>query len=83
VYCSSDAHAGNRSAGSHAGAGTSRWHFRGKDIVTSIMSDLAKRDDLASASHFLLTGGSAGGMATINNADYVASLVKSVAPSAR
>ena len=58
VYCSSDAHAGNRSAGTLAGAGTSRWHFRGKDIVASVVSDLAKHDNLASASTFLLTGGS-------------------------
>ncbi|KAH8098265.1 pectin acetylesterase [Aureococcus anophagefferens] len=79
VYCSSDSHAGNRSMGSD-GAGESRWHFRGKEIVAAVLAEL-RSEGLDGASHFLLTGGSAGGMATINNGDWVAD--RAAAPGAR
>ena len=82
AYCSSDSHAGNRSAGSSDGAGTSRWHFRGKEIVRAILNDLTHEDGLGDATRFLLTGGSAGGMATLNNADWVRGIVAAVAPGA-
>ena len=81
VYCSSDSHAGNRSMGSD-GAGESKWHFRGKEIVAAVLAEL-RSEGLDDASHFLLTGGSAGGMATINNGDWVADLVRAAAPGAR
>lgn len=83
VYCSSDAHAGNRSAGTTAGAGVSKWHFRGKAIVTAVLAELAASHGLLQARQVVLTGGSAGGMATINNADYVAGLLAEIAPTAR
>ena len=79
AYCSSDSHAGNRSAGAD-GAGDSRWHFRGKEIVRAVLADLEGLED---ARQFLLTGGSAGGMATIANADWVMDLVREAAPKAK
>lgn len=79
VYCSSDAHAGNRSAGKVDGRGDSTWHFRGKAIVAAVIAELAAEYHLADAKKFLLTGGSAGGMATIANADFVGGLVRAVA----
>lgn len=82
AYCSSDSHAGNRSAGAVAGAGTTRWHFRGKEIVAAVVDTLATTYGLADARAFVLTGGSAGGMATINNADFLADLVRRTAPRA-
>ena len=80
VYCSSDSHAGNRSAGDHERAGSSDWHFRGKEIVRAVVTELAVLHGMKAARSFLLTGGSAGGMATINNADYVRDLVTAEAP---
>eukprot|EP00656_Telonema_subtile_P015437 TRINITY_DN18089_c0_g1_i1.p1 TRINITY_DN18089_c0_g1~~TRINITY_DN18089_c0_g1_i1.p1 ORF type:complete len:334 (-),score=53.36 TRINITY_DN18089_c0_g1_i1:166-1167(-) len=83
VYCSSDSHAGNRSAGAVPLAGDSKWHFRGKEIVKAVISELTEMHNLKAATSLLLTGGSAGGMATLNNADYVAGLLRNIAPSAR
>jgi hypothetical protein len=82
VYCSSDAHAGNRSAGAVPRAGTSKWHFRGKEIVRAILEELGASHGLSSARSVVLTGGSAGGMATVNNADWVRSLLGEIAPQA-
>ena len=83
AYCSSDSHAGNRSAGASDGIGTSKWHFRGKEIVKAVLADLLRHDGLDSATRFLLTGGSAGGMATINNADWVKGMISEIAPTAK
>jgi len=80
AYCSSDAHAGNRSSGPLPRAGTSKWHFRGKDIVRAVIAELVVKHGLGGAVQFVLTGGSAGGMATLNNADYVSELIHAVAP---
>ena len=80
VYCSSDSHAGNRTTSTPSGR---TWHFRGKEIVRAVVAELAATERLAEATHFLLTGGSAGGMATLNNADWVGKLVKAAAPTAR
>ena len=80
AYCSSDAHAGNRSSGPVPHAGTSNWHFRGKEIVRAVVAELVAKHGLGGAVQFVLTGGSAGGMATLNNADYVAEMVRAVAP---
>eukprot|EP00658_Telonema_sp_P-2_P032362 TRINITY_DN23986_c0_g1_i1.p1 TRINITY_DN23986_c0_g1~~TRINITY_DN23986_c0_g1_i1.p1 ORF type:complete len:463 (+),score=96.44 TRINITY_DN23986_c0_g1_i1:96-1484(+) len=80
VYCSSDSHAGNRSAGYVEGAGDSKWHFRGKEIVKAVLGELNANHGLGTASSVVLTGGSAGGMATLNNADYVGEMLKEMAP---
>ena len=83
AYCSSDAHAGNRSAGFAHGAGQSKWHFRGKEIVRAVLSELAAGHGLGAAREVVVTGGSAGGMATMNNADWAAALLRNLAPRAR
>lgn len=80
VYCSSDSHAGNISAG--AGPGKSRWHFRGQEILRAVLDDLEKFEGLGNTSSFVLTGGSAGGMATLLNADFVGEFLGRVAPKA-
>ena len=72
VYCSSDSHAGNATT---AQSGLD-WSFHGKDIVHAVISDLlAEVGGLAGTADMVLTGGSAGGMATFLNADYVKGLV--------
>jgi len=80
VYCSSDSHAGNLGAG--MSPGNSRWHFRGKEIVKAVLTEL-QAEGLAKAVSFVLTGGSAGGMATILNADFVGEIVTAASPSVR
>ena len=82
VYCSSDSHAGNRTTHSEF-APSGVWHFRGKEIVRAVLEDLSAREQLQRATQVLLTGGSAGGMATLNNADWVGAYVRTVAPAAR
>lgn len=75
VYCSSDAFAGNVSR-EH---GSRRLHFRGKEILRSVVATLAAKWELGKANVFLLTGSSSGGMATIANADFVSGLVRRAA----
>jgi hypothetical protein len=83
VYCSSDAHAGNTSVQSSLTPGR-QWHFRGKEILRAVMAELVAKEGLsAAATYFVLTGGSAGGMATLNNADWVGQLVRQAAPHAK
>ena len=45
-----------------------------------MVAELVVKHGLGGAVQFVLTGGSAGGMATLNNADYVSELVRAVAP---
>lgn len=82
VYCSSDSHAGNRTTPSRL-APTGLWHFRGKEIVRAVLAELAEHEQLGAAEQVVLTGGSAGGMATLNNADWVGGLLRGLAPAAR
>ena len=52
--------------------------------MKAVLSELHTQHGLsASTESFVLTGGSAGGMATLLNADYVRSLVQDIAPAAK
>jgi len=77
-YCSSDSHVGNITSSPVNG-----WNFMGKHIVNATMTLLTKSMNLPSATSVLLTGDSAGGVATINNVDYIGEFVKTAAPSAK
>ncbi|KAJ9466998.1 Pectin acetylesterase 9 [Diplonema papillatum] len=50
---------------------TTQLHFRGKRLIDAMLASLAAKYDLAGAEKVLLTGVSAGGLATYLNADYV------------
>lgn len=62
-YCGGDSHAGN--------ATVNGIHFGGRPIIEAILDDLVVKHGLESASVFVLTGASAGGIGTFLNADYV------------
>lgn len=72
AYCSSDSHAGNTTTRDATGR---TWHFRGKEIIRAIIADLVEEYDLGKAERLVLTGGSAGGMATVANGDWVRTLL--------
>jgi O-palmitoleoyl-L-serine hydrolase len=72
-YCSSDTYAGD---GDRVIAGAT-WHFRGAEIVTAMLDQLAAPSDpalpsLKDATEVLVTGGSAGAMGVHNNLDRIA-----------
>lgn len=51
--------------------------------MAAVVANLAMHHGLADAAQFVLTGGSAGGMATISNADYVHGLLQSITPAVK
>eukprot|EP00026_Physarum_polycephalum_P010167 Phypoly_transcript_10319.p1 GENE.Phypoly_transcript_10319~~Phypoly_transcript_10319.p1 ORF type:complete len:378 (+),score=53.45 Phypoly_transcript_10319:114-1247(+) len=75
-YCSSDSHLGNVSKSING------WAFNGKNIIHAVMQTIIKEMNLAAATDVLLTGDSAGGVGTVNNADFIGSFVNEVAPNA-
>jgi len=76
-YCSSDSHLGNATKSSING-----WNFNGKIIVQAVMQTVIQKMNLAAATDVLLTGDSAGGVGTANNADFIGSFVYQAAPKA-
>ena len=50
-------------------------YYRGRAILDAVLADATKRHGLASATQVVLSGGSAGGTATVANCDHVASRV--------
>jgi len=79
-YCSSDSHSGNRTASPE----TNNWHFRGKDIVAAMIGHLINQQNpsITGASEILLTGDSAGGVATLSNVEYIRELLGSIVDTA-
>ena len=69
--------------GGSSGAGESAWHFRGKEIVRAVLEELISLHGMRSVQSFVLSGISAGGMATFNNADYVHEYLRIFAPDLR
>jgi len=69
-YCSSDSFSGSRDPSND----TYNWEFRGHTIINATIQTLLPLG-LSTASTVLLSGCSAGGAATIANADYVGSLL--------
>lgn len=51
-------------------------HFRGKRIAAAVLVDLLTQRGLTNASHVLVTGDSAGGVAAMNNADWIGNVLK-------
>jgi len=68
-YCSGDLHAGDAKVGS--------LHMRGRRIVQAVLDELLTKHGMDSASIVVVTGGSAGGVGTYVNADYIANKVSS------
>jgi len=75
AYCSSDSHAGNTTTTRHDGGLPAVWHFRGKEIIKAVISELMEEHSLGESETVVLTGGSAGGMATVLNGDWVEKLL--------
>jgi hypothetical protein len=50
-------------------------YYRGRRILDAVLADLRTKHGLAAADKVVLSGGSAGGLATVANCDYVAATV--------
>jgi ribosome maturation protein SDO1 len=68
-YCTGDAHSGNHTAPTPASWGLI---FDGHANFAAILDDLESAHGLGAATDVLLTGGSAGGIGTFANADFLA-----------
>ena len=72
-YCSGDLHLGQRNS---TVSESFPYRFSGHLIIAAAISEVTKFfPGLASASHVLLSGSSAGGIGTFRNADFVSSLL--------
>ena len=73
-YCTGDEHKGQRTTAPKEAypKGTWGFYFTGHTNLEHIIADLktSTAPAIASASHILLTGGSAGGMGVLANADF-------------
>ena len=71
-YCTGDCHAGNNTSPS-----ASSWelYFDGHANFAAIIAELKQQHGLAAAKKVLLTGGSAGGIGTFKNVDFLATLL--------
>jgi hypothetical protein len=77
-YCTSDSHLGSK----YANESLNGWSFLGKTVVRALIHHLlyVQQPSMQTATQVLLTGDSAGGVATLNNADFVGSLIAPVLP---
>jgi len=77
-YCSSDSHIGNRTAAESING----WNFLGKNIIKALVNHLlyTQNPSMLSATEILLTGDSAGGVATFNNVDFIGQLIAPTLP---
>eukprot|EP01113_Clastostelium_recurvatum_P018995 TRINITY_DN2239_c0_g1_i1.p1 TRINITY_DN2239_c0_g1~~TRINITY_DN2239_c0_g1_i1.p1 ORF type:complete len:407 (-),score=62.93 TRINITY_DN2239_c0_g1_i1:268-1404(-) len=75
-YCSSDSNLGTRPASN----ATFGYHFLGKHIINALLTHLKEKQQpsIMQAEEVLLTGDSAGGVSTFNNADYIGSMLSGV-----
>ena len=74
VYCDGAYLSGSNSTPTVANG--TRLHFRGRDILTAVLRELADVRGLRAATDVLLGGCSAGGIATFAHADWVARLLR-------
>eukprot|EP01043_Picozoa_sp_COSAG02_P043935 COSAG02_NODE_3870_length_6117_cov_7.546195_3_plen_129_part_00 len=81
-YCDGGSFSGNRETEFHNANGTSVW-FRGHAIVQAIQDSLIADNGLASATDVVVSGCSAGGLATYLQCDNWAERVAEVAPQAK
>ena len=72
-YCDGGSFTGLRS--SPAVINGTAVYYRGRAILDAVLADAAERHGLGAARRVVLTGGSAGGTATVANCDHVASVV--------
>ena len=71
-YCSSDSHLGNTSIN----LSNTQFHFRGKQIVNTLIHSVTKKYSfISNASLILIAGDSAGGVGVLNNIDYISQLL--------
>lgn len=76
LYCSSDDYSGNKLAnGTFNGNDPNTWNFQGRAILNAVIADLTANHGLGTASEFMLTGQSAGGVGVFANANPVAKMV--------
>jgi O-palmitoleoyl-L-serine hydrolase len=68
MYCSSDAWSGT--ASNVTLSDSSVWRFHGKQIIRSVLVELANRYSLLAADKVLFSGCSAGGQGVVNEADF-------------
>ena len=74
AYCDGSAFGGDAEEPVSASDGSSIW-FRGRRNLHAIIDDLKVRYGMASAAEVLLVGSSSGGMAALQQADFVGSLL--------
>ena len=77
-YCDGNSYAGNQqtvSRVSFGGRDNLPLYFRGKRNIEAVVSYLKEHHDLESATHFVLSGDSAGGIASYWHADYFQSVL--------
>jgi hypothetical protein len=83
VYCDGNSFSGNRDDPVPVMGGDKKMknlYFRGRRIIDEILAALKKDHGLANAENVLLTGCSAGGLATYLHTDYVGEQMKLIAP---
>ena len=83
-YCDGNSFSGNRDAPvsvTGLDGGVKKLYFRGRRIIDESLKALAAHYGLGTARHVLLTGCSAGGLATYLHADYVHAQLRKLAPT--
>ena len=81
-YCDGGSFGGMVEAPIDAGNGQTIYS-RGRYILDALVGTLAARHGLGAATDYVMNGNSAGGLAVYLHADYVASLIRAVAPAAK
>ena len=84
-YCDGNSFSGDRTepvrvVGPTAGATPKPLYFRGRRILDAVLDTLAAKHGLTNATDVLLTGCSAGGLATYLHTDYVGKRLATIAP---
>jgi hypothetical protein len=80
VYCDGGGFSGDNRSTTVVRGGKGALHFRGQEIVRAAIATLAATARLGSAKSVVISGCSEGGVATFAHLDWMAALVKGVAP---
>eukprot|EP01046_Picozoa_sp_COSAG06_P049395 COSAG06_NODE_7594_length_2448_cov_3.098765_3_plen_309_part_00 len=80
VYCDGGGFSGDNRSMTAVRGGKGALHFRGQEIVRAAIATLAATARLVSAKSVVISGCSEGGVATFAHLDWMAALVKGVAP---
>eukprot|EP01088_Endostelium_zonatum_P016587 TRINITY_DN4548_c0_g1_i1.p1 TRINITY_DN4548_c0_g1~~TRINITY_DN4548_c0_g1_i1.p1 ORF type:complete len:393 (+),score=41.73 TRINITY_DN4548_c0_g1_i1:13-1191(+) len=73
-YCTSDSHLGNQTASTTTGG----WSFLGKNVIQSVVEEVSTNPsfNFRDALRVLITGDSAGGVGTLNNIQWMTSMLR-------